>query len=271
MKNAILTYGGLILLLTIGTNQTLAQVGVGTTNPNASSALDIVSNERGLLVPRIALTQTSVAAPVVSPASSLLVFNTATANDVVPGFYYWSGSENKWIAMAGSEVTANNGLTKTSSNIQLGGVLIEPTTITTNATNTLSVEGLVALTGQDLEDVNGIMTVETDGTVRTVYSVYSASAAQNTLKKWIDGKSVLERVGVVTLASTTNVLSLVGVVPTGSKLLGVRLINRTNNAISTNIIEYNSSTGILVLGTSGTQTVLHPAGTYDVVVEYVNP
>src|SRR5690554_2828950 len=132
MKNAILTYGGLILLLTIGTNQTLAQVGVGTTNPNASSALDIVSNERGLLVPRIALTQTSVAAPVVSPASSLLVFNTATVNDVVPGFYYWSGSENKWIAMAGSEVTANNGLTKTSSNIQLGGVLIEPTTITTD-------------------------------------------------------------------------------------------------------------------------------------------
>ncbi|SKC01253.1 collagen, type VII, alpha, partial [Salegentibacter salinarum] len=40
------------------------------------------------------------------------------------------------------EVSANNGVTATTDNIQLGGDLIQPTAITTDATNTLAVEGL---------------------------------------------------------------------------------------------------------------------------------
>ncbi|MBK6343882.1 MAG: hypothetical protein IPF41_15205 [Flavobacteriales bacterium] len=69
--------------------------------PNASAMLDVdvtalpANNKRGLLVPRVALTATNVAAPVVAPAASLLVYNTATAgvapNNVVPGYYYWNG------------------------------------------------------------------------------------------------------------------------------------------------------------------------------------
>ena len=39
-------------------------------------------------------------------------------------------------------ITADNGLTKTGSNIQLGGTLIVPTTIATSLTNTLSITGL---------------------------------------------------------------------------------------------------------------------------------
>jgi hypothetical protein len=39
-------------------------------------------------------------------------------------------------------LTADNGLTKTGDNIQLGGPLIKPTTITTSGTNTLSLNGL---------------------------------------------------------------------------------------------------------------------------------
>lgn len=41
-----------------------------------------------------------------------------------------------------SNLTANNGLTKTGNNIQLGGSLNQATTITTTATNTLAVSGL---------------------------------------------------------------------------------------------------------------------------------
>ncbi|MCB9224536.1 MAG: hypothetical protein H6582_10195 [Crocinitomicaceae bacterium] len=71
-------------------------VGIGTTTPDASSALEVNSSTQGLLVPRIALTATNVAAPVTSPATSLLVYNTATAgtvpNNVTPGYYYWDGS-----------------------------------------------------------------------------------------------------------------------------------------------------------------------------------
>ncbi|XZF15443.1 hypothetical protein ACTHGU_04855 [Chitinophagaceae bacterium MMS25-I14] len=41
-----------------------------------------------------------------------------------------------------SNLTANNGLTKTGNNIQLGGALNQATTITTTASNTLAVAGL---------------------------------------------------------------------------------------------------------------------------------
>ncbi len=269
MKKNIFKYLGLALLLTLGADQAIAQVGIGTTDPDASSSLDILSTNSGLLIPRIALSATGLETPVTSPANSLLVYNTATANDVVPGFYYWSQSENKWIALAG--ITANNGLTKTGQNVQLGGALIKPTTITASATNTLAIAGLVNQTGTNLNNVDGLMTVEANGTVRKVYPVYSTSAAQNTLKKWTDGKTVYERVGAVTLASATNVINLSGIVPSGAKLLGIRLIGRTKSSISTNIVEYNNTSFVLVLGTSGAQTILHPAGTYDVIVEYVAP
>ncbi len=43
-------------------------------------------------------------------------------------------------------ITADNGLTKTANNIQLGGTLIIPTTIATSSTNTLSITGLNTIT-----------------------------------------------------------------------------------------------------------------------------
>ena len=73
-------------------------IAINTTGavPAASSILDLVSADKGLLVPRIVLTATNVAAPVVAPAVSLLVYNTNTAgvipNNVTPGYYYWDGA-----------------------------------------------------------------------------------------------------------------------------------------------------------------------------------
>ncbi|PBJ12775.1 collagen-like protein [Flavobacterium sp. ACN6] len=75
-----------------------AQVGIGTLNPEMSSQLDIVSANKGLLIPRLSLTETSNQSPVTGTiTSSLLVYNTITANDVTPGFYYWQ--VNKWVRL----------------------------------------------------------------------------------------------------------------------------------------------------------------------------
>lgn len=75
-------------------------VGIGTITPNASALLDITSTNKGILIPRIALTATNVAAPVTSPSDALLIYNTATAgvapNNVVPGYYFWTTSSSKW-------------------------------------------------------------------------------------------------------------------------------------------------------------------------------
>jgi len=77
-------------------------VGIGTSNPDPSARLHISDNARGLLIPNVALTATNVAAPVTSPATSLLVYNTATAGTgataVTPAFYYWDG--NQWVRLA---------------------------------------------------------------------------------------------------------------------------------------------------------------------------
>jgi len=69
--------------------------------PDNSAMLDVSSNDKGFLPPRIALTATNSASPVTSPAVGLLVYNTATAgsapNNVAPGFYYWNGTA--WISL----------------------------------------------------------------------------------------------------------------------------------------------------------------------------
>ena len=69
-----------------------AQVGIGTTNPDASSVLDIESTNAGVLIPRIALDSIGDNITILSPATSLLVYNTSTISDVTPGFYFWNSS-----------------------------------------------------------------------------------------------------------------------------------------------------------------------------------
>ena len=79
-----------------------AQTGIGTTTPSPSAKLEVASTNQGFLPPRIALTATNAASPVTSPATGLLVYNTATTgtapNNVAPGYYYWNGTA--WIQIA---------------------------------------------------------------------------------------------------------------------------------------------------------------------------
>jgi len=88
-------------------------IGIGTTTPNSSAVLDLQSNNKGMLVPRIALTSANTASPVTAPADALLIYNTATAgsgiNAVIPGFYYWSVSANRWSPISPTVSTENLG------------------------------------------------------------------------------------------------------------------------------------------------------------------
>lgn len=106
MKKILLT--AFIAFATLTSTQMTAQQGFGTNNPDKSSAVDIVSTKRGLLIPRIDLTSTTVASPVANPAQSLLVYNKNTAGDVTPGFYYWEA--NKWVRVMSSNVAKTSGV-----------------------------------------------------------------------------------------------------------------------------------------------------------------
>lgn len=98
-----------------------AQTGIGTTTPSPSAKLEVASSNQGFLPPRIVLTATNAASPVTSPATGLLVYNTATAgtapNNVAPGYYYWNGST--WVAILSNITTSSisgNGTTTTLTN-----------------------------------------------------------------------------------------------------------------------------------------------------------
>lgn len=83
-------------------------VGIGTTFATTApeAMLDIRSTNKGILIPRVALTSTTSATPVLLIKDSELVYNTATAgtapNDVTPGFYYWTIAPAKWNKVGGS-------------------------------------------------------------------------------------------------------------------------------------------------------------------------
>lgn len=86
-----------------------AQVGIGTTTPNASAALDITSTKSGLLIPRMTLAQRNAIA---SPANGLLIYQTNNT----PGFYYYNGSswqpftgDTKWLQTGNNIYNANTG------------------------------------------------------------------------------------------------------------------------------------------------------------------
>lgn len=94
------TYTLLALLLTCNT---IAQVGVNTTDPKG--VIDFNSSTMGVVYPNVALLSTDNPAPVVNPqggpiVEGTVVYNTNSTNtglhtDVFPGIYVWDGSE--WI------------------------------------------------------------------------------------------------------------------------------------------------------------------------------
>jgi len=139
MKNIYLLF---LLFCSYFISNSQNNVGIGTNTPNASAKLDITDANKGMLIPRVALTATNAAGPITSPAASLLVYNTASASSgatfVSPGYYYWDGA--KWIRLLNSKtVNANNGLSIVGDTlVQLGPGLVHTARHTTRVCNTRS-------------------------------------------------------------------------------------------------------------------------------------
>jgi len=89
---------GLIILVFISLAGFSQNVGINATGaqPNPSAGLDVDFMNMGLLIPRVALTGTTNAAPLTAKVAGMIVYNTATVSDVKPGFYYNDGTN--WIA-----------------------------------------------------------------------------------------------------------------------------------------------------------------------------
>jgi hypothetical protein len=91
--NRILLIAGLFM----GNLSAFSQnVGINTTGVagHASAMLDVEASDKGVLIPRVSIGNVSLPAPVASPATGLLVYNTnvATTGGLGVGYYYWTGT-----------------------------------------------------------------------------------------------------------------------------------------------------------------------------------
>lgn len=120
------------------TSTGLAQVGIGTVTPDSSSVLDIVSNDSGILIPRMTMAERDAIA---SPALGLLIFQT----DNSPGFYYYNDA-NVWVPFTNAAshwvLNGDNLYNGNPENVGIG---------TTNPTKKLHIEGSTAPPYQDFE------------------------------------------------------------------------------------------------------------------------
>gem|GEM_PF-1546175 len=84
----------IILIVVIASGQLMAQVAINTTgaNPDVSAGLDISYTNKGLLIPRVALTATTDATTIATPATSTLVYNLGTGGLAPAGYYYNAGT-----------------------------------------------------------------------------------------------------------------------------------------------------------------------------------
>ena len=107
-----------------------SQVGIGTRTPNASSQLEIVANDKGVLFPQVSLTSTTDNITITQGnVNSLFVYNTNTQNDITPGYYYWLN--NKWLRFISNvDIAAESGVELHENKVKLGGDLKRATTIT---------------------------------------------------------------------------------------------------------------------------------------------
>jgi hypothetical protein len=80
-----------VLLFSFGfTTIGLSQVSIGSPTANPSAQLDVVSSDKGILIPRVALSDVFDNTTISNGnVNSLLVFNTSSNQSVQPGYYFW--------------------------------------------------------------------------------------------------------------------------------------------------------------------------------------
>lgn len=122
-----------LMFFTLAVSAQNVGINIDGTMPDSSAILDVQSEDKGILIPRVELVAANDTLPVTAPKVSLLVYNTVTSgagvNEVTPGFYFWNGSiwerltnggDNlDWKLEGNSGTNPNNDFLGTSDNVDL--------------------------------------------------------------------------------------------------------------------------------------------------------
>lgn len=197
-----------------------AQVGIGTTDPDGDALLELSSNDKGLLIPRVQLTATNLSAPLSASVAGMLVYNTASVgsgvNAVSPGFYYNDGTN--WIRllnMALADLTDDAWINNKEKNRIELGTLSDGTTLRPVGTEmVVSDDGKVGIGTETPTESIEVVAVDADldmyshGNDVTVFHIHSA------------GGTILEPTPIST-RNTSNVFSIQAKGYDGTKYLNV--------------------------------------------------
>lgn len=121
-----------LLILLFSSSFALSQVGIGTTSPDNSAALDITSTTKGLLTPRLTEVQRLA---IVSPSTGLLIYQTNNTT----GYWYYNGTT--WTNFASGNCWSLTGNVGTNPSInKLGTTDAQPFIVKTNNSENLRIE-----------------------------------------------------------------------------------------------------------------------------------
>lgn len=88
--------------------------------PNSDAILELESNNKGLLLPRVALESTGSPTPLAAHVAGMTVYNTEDTFDVKPGVYYNDGT--RWNALLSSK--SSNSSVDSIVNLNVGETFI---------------------------------------------------------------------------------------------------------------------------------------------------
>lgn len=230
----------------LSSTDVLAQQGFGTNEPDKSAVVDIVSTQRGLLIPRISIPDLDAAAPVNNPATSLFVYNTNTTSG--EGFYYWDGA--KWVRFVSGN-TEQTVVVAAGENVKVDPNVVDNTTTYTVGVKGGTNDGQVLVTKIDNSGPDPVTTTEW---VDPNDFVLDALAAGNAIGIALDGNGDIEIKFNGTLTENTTIA-------TGAhnlSITGLEDISATFDADTHNIV---------VMGADGVLKITSPKSLIEDVID----
>jgi uncharacterized protein (TIGR02145 family) len=149
-----------------------------------SAMLEVSSPSKGILIPNVSLTGTTDATTITSPETSLLVYNTATVSNLIPGYYYNSGTSGSpiWTRLStgtlgdGSEtkVIAGNNVSITGAGTPANPYIINAPEVDGDVTN-------------ELQNLSEVLSENNDAGTRAITNLANPINAQDpATKKYVD-------------------------------------------------------------------------------------
>lgn len=177
----------LLLIVFLGGQNLFGQgVGINTTTPDQSAALEIKSDNKGMLIPRVSLQSITDGNTVSSPATALLVYNTNIALPSGSGFYFNAGGKGglnppNWKSLSDKlELPYYNVSSNNSTLFQIDSYSQSPTSTAIKGFHGGSGTGVSAFSSSGLGlDVSGGVKISGNGQSPGVGKVLTSDANGN--------------------------------------------------------------------------------------------